>query len=748
MTETEQPAVIEGTVDRLIYIGPNGHTVALLDSGSAPAPIVIIGPEPSIPLAGVQPGEYLRLEGRWSQHPRHGPQLRVTVCERVWPAAIQTIRRYLGSGLIRGIGAKIAASIVGKFGDQSLKVIDAEPDRLLNVHLIGPERLRKIKEAWTGQKNVHELMALLASLGLPATLALQIHQAFGQDSLTVVREDPYRLIDEVKGFGFLRADKIALASGVPERSEERIRAALLYVLDDQTYARGHCHISQKVLFHNTARVLRLSDELIRRAAPVLDVLRADGRIVIEDLPGPANTLRRAVSPRRLHQAEVTLADHARRLLQTPSRIAPRVRNAPQDSREAAQLHRSQQQAVHMALTSTLSVLTGGPGCGKTFTVRVIVERARAANLRLALAAPTGRAAKRLAQATGLPATTVHRLLRDRAADNDVLFDPDDLTGTDLIVVDEASMLDTHLASKLFKAVPDGAHLLLVGDIDQLPSIGPGRVLADLLAVLEVPRVRLTQIFRQAEGSPIITNAHAVRHGRRPATAEGVFHFLRMGHPREIADTIVGLVAERLPNYYGAKPLTDIQVLSPGRRTEVGTEELNTRLRDRLNPAHESKPERADANRLFRLGDRITTVTNNYDKGSAGIFNGSLGTVTAIDHEAGTLTVSIENEAIPYDFNELDQLLHAYAITVHRSQGSEYPIVVMPLTTSHSNMLERNLLYTAITRAQRAVVLVGQDEALTRALETARAWQRSTALTHRIAYSNGHADTSGQLSFAG
>ncbi|MGW7239556.1 SF1B family DNA helicase RecD2 [Streptomyces sp. NPDC054804] len=745
----DAPEVIEGVVDHLVHIGYDERTVLRLTVATGDEEsVTVVGKA----LFGVRPGESLRLYGAWGHHPRHGEQFKVGRCERTIPADERAIRLYLASGMIRGIGPVLASAIVDTFGEQTLKVIDAEPQRLLEVHGIGQVRLGRISAAWQEQKAIAEIMVFLQGLQITPALAVKIYTAYADtddDPMHIVRRTPYQLCRDVHGVGFHNADKIALAVGIPKHSDARLQAALLHELD-QAGVSGHCHLPVRVLIARTRQLLTdddpasaeiLDDAVLRHA---LEALRAQGEAVTETLPLPVldgtGTLADteiAMLPHR-HRDETQLAFHVRRLLASTPALAGRASWAEQlaalTGQETAGLTDEQHQAIHTALTSPVSVLTGGPGCGKTHTLRTLVDLADEAGAVVALAAPTGKAAKRLEETCGQAAMTVHRLIRP--PDGDSLFDhASELETADLVVIDEASMLDLALARRLFAAVREGCHLLLVGDTDQLPSVGPGRVLRDLLDVEDIPRTRLTKVFRQHDDSAaIVINAHRILRGELPRDDPKVFWNRPVPSAEDIAQRVVDLVCELMPKHFGARP-EDIQVLCPGKKNIAGMTDLNLRLQERLNPPAEDKPQHYNGGTAFRLGDRVQQVRNNPHRGEAGVFNGSSGTITAVDVEAHQLTVSFpDGEAATYPFTDLDELVHAYALTVHRSQGSEYPYVIVPMVSATGMMLlQRNLLYTAVTRARHGVMLIGQSEAVERAVANNRTQRRNTALTYRITH---------------
>ncbi|MFJ9174968.1 ATP-dependent RecD-like DNA helicase [Streptomyces sp. NPDC102360] len=748
----DAPDLVEGVVDHVLHVSYDERTVLRLTSAleeDSAESVTAFGTA----LFGVQPGESLRLTGSWRHHPRYGRQFRTVRCERTLPAGARAIRLYLASGMIRGIGPVLAGAIVDAFAEQTLKVLEAEPERLREVYGIGEMRLDRIKAAWREQRAIAEIMVFLQGLGITPALAVKIYTTYADtddDPMHIVRRTPYRLCRDVHGIGFRNADTIALAVGIPKHSDARIQAALVHELD-QAGASGHCHLPVRVLLARTRHLLSdddpataeiIDDAVLRHA---INALRAQDELVTEPLPVPvldgtdacADT-EIAMLPHR-HRDETQLAFHVRRLLASMSRLAEL---APWSERltalrgsETAGLTDEQHQAIRTALTRPLSVLTGGPGCGKTHTLRTLVELADEAGAVIALAAPTGKAAKRLEETCGQAATTVHRLIRPPEGDS--LFDHASILETaDLVVVDEASMLDLALARRLAAAIPDGCHLLLVGDINQLPSVGPGRVLRDLLDVDAVPRTRLTQVFRQHDDSAaIVNNAHRILHGGLPQDDPKAFWNRPMATAEEIAERVVDLVCDLMPRHFTEVRPEDIQVLCPGKKNTAGMTDLNLRLQERLNPPADDKPQHYHAGIAYRLGDRVQQIRNNPHRGANGVFNGTSGTVTALDPEAHQLTVTFtDGETAAYPFPDLDELVHAYALTVHRSQGSEYPYVIVPMISAAGMLLlQRNLLYTAVTRARDGVLLIGQTEAVERAIANNRTQHRNTALTHRITH---------------
>src|SRR5580693_8594193 len=736
-------AILDGVLERVTFSNPEtGYTIARIapDRGTGRGPvsantelITAVGP-----LLGAQIGESLRLRGRWTSHLKYGRQFEVHSYTTVLPATEQGVRRYLGSGLIKGIGPVMAERMVSHFGTDIMRIIDDEPDRLVEVPGLGPKRSARIKDAWAEQKAIKEVMIFLQGVGVSTSLAVKIYKKYGDESEQTVQQQPYKLASDVWGIGFKTADTIAASVGIAKDSPERIKAGLAYTLSEAADD-GHCYLPEPKLVADAAKILEVPADLI---APRVADLAAEEGAIIETLPVPgaaaAEPMQAVYLPPFFH-AERSLATALRALLATGKDRLPAFQSVEWDkalgwlkTRTGADLAPEQAFAVKVALTEKVAVLTGGPGCGKSFTVRSVVELARARKARVVLAAPTGRAAKRLAELTGHEAATIHRLLKLQPG-GDPEFDANNPLDADLVVIDETSMVDVILANKLVKAVAPGAHLLLVGDVDQLPSVGAGEVLRDMIGAATLPVVRLTKIFRQAQQSGIVVNAHKVNAGRPPAlTGYPDFFWFNSDETEATAALVADIVARRIPARFGLDPRRDVQVLCPMHRGPAEAGNLNLLLQDALTPFRGSAAERRYGGRVFRIGDKVTQLRNNYDKGAAGVFNGTVGVVTGMSLEEHILTVRTdEDESVDYGFDELDELAHAYAVTIHRSQGSEYPAVVIPLTTSSWMMLQRNLLYTGVTRAKKLVVLAGSRRALAAAVRTRGAGRRHTALAHRL-----------------
>jgi len=711
---------ITGSVKRVVYSNPeNAWSVIRLVQPGRPEPITAVGS-----LLGVQPGEKLRLTGEWVTDRKYGHQFRVNSCLTLQPSTLEGIRKYLGSGLIPGIGKVMADRLVARFGLESLGVIADHPARLSEVDGIGPVRARKIRAAWQEQEGLREALIALQAFGISTHHAIKIYKHFGAAAVSAVKQNPFRLATEIFGIGFKTADEIAAHIGLPSDSPDRVAAGLLYVLG-QGADKGHIYLPRPQLIEETSALLALEPDLVERC---LDNLANGGGVATEKI----DSEQVAVYRPDLHAAEVGTARRLRELLAHPA-------SHPQvdldraltwfEQRHELRLAPEQGEAIRQALTSKLLVITGGPGTGKTTLVRAVVQILTRKGRRLALAAPTGRAAKRLGQATGAEAMTIHRLLE---------FDP--RTGVfqrrrqypleaDTVVIDEASMLDCQLTWALLEAVPDTAEVILVGDVDQLPSVGPGRVLADLIKSGRLPVVELTRVFRQAAESSIVRNAHRIRQGELPELTQqdrgSDFFFINRKEPDEIVRTLEHLVTERIPGSFGFDPRAQIQILTPMRRGLLGTENLNRMLQELLNPG--GAPIEAAGGRL-RTGDRVMQIRNNYD---LEVFNGDIGRIGGSNKASGSVQVDFDQHRVDYEPTALDQLTLAYACSVHKSQGSEYPCVILPVHTQHYILLQRNLLYTAVTRGQRLVVLVGDPRALAVAVRNARPQERYTRLAYRL-----------------
>ena len=755
---------LEGSVENIVFRNEDNHyTVARFrpnDSGRLFRDdlMTIVGV-----LPGIQVGELLSVEGEWEKDPKYGRQLHVSSFTQRLPASAEGITRYLSSGLIKGIGPKKAKLIVDHFGEQTLAILEQQPERLSEVKGVSTKDRQQIITTWAEQSEIKELHLFLQSHEVSVNVATRIYKHYGKESIKVIRENPYQLADNVQGIGFRTADDIALKLGLPSDSVPRLATGLKYVLAAAANEDGHCYLLEGNLLTRAASILHAPYEALPAA---MEQLRSDRDVFIEqpslleqvvhpqataddESPVDWSEVEEEVAQARVYfgpfwHAESGSARLLRVLLNSPSDL-PVASQQLWDTvftrlKQNGNMHltEKQREAVQTAYGKKVSILTGGPGTGKSTSLRALLMLLRKRNIDVALAAPTGRAAKRLSEATGvqgtsLQAKTLHRLLEYAPHDNSYQRNEENPLPYQFVIVDEFSMVDILLFYHLLKALPRTTHLLLVGDADQLPSVGPGNVLRDLLRSEAIPTVRLTELFRQAQQSKIIVNAHRINTGLMPhlkSDADSDFFFLPEEDPARMQQLILDLVQRRLPTRYKLNPKTDIQVLAPMYRGPVGVTMLNEELQARLNPRAFAEVEWGG--RVIRMGDKVMQVRNNYDKG---VFNGDVGWVRTINKEDSSLHVEFLEEAGPllveYEFAELDELILAYAITVHKSQGSEYPAIVVPLTREHSMLLQRNLLYTAITRAKRLCVLVGQQRALELAVRNDRVTHRNTGLAERL-----------------
>ncbi|WP_322513672.1 ATP-dependent RecD-like DNA helicase [Chloroflexus sp.] len=719
---------LDGILERITFQSESdGYTVAQLRPTGKRHTVTIVGK-----LLGVQPGEQLILEGEWRDHPTHGRQFSVQRYHSRLPATIDGIRRYLGSGLIKGVGPATAKRITETFGKYTLDVLEREPERLREVPGLGRKKAELIAEAWRAQQRIKDLMLLLQDLGLPTGVAVRIYKHYGDDALRVVQQEPYRLADEVDGVGFRTADAIAAGLGIARDDPRRIAAGLRFALG-QASDDGHCYLPWRELVERAASLLTVTAEQVQA---VLAELLAAGQLWRDAIVTAATPEQQPIYLPPLAFAEIGVANAIRRSLAQRSALAAHYTPSRWElvfahlaERRGIDLSPQQRDAVRTALTSPVMLLTGGPGTGKTTSLRALVLLLRARGYRPLLAAPTGRAARRLSEATGIEARTIHRLL-EYGPDGSFRRNAENPLDCDLLVIDEASMLDIVLANQLLKATPPGAHLVIVGDADQLPSVGPGRVLGDLIESGIVPRVHLDAIFRQAAGSGIAANARRINEGLLPVWGgHDDFYFFAAETPERCAELTVELVVERIPRRFGYDPRRDIQVLSPTHKGIAGVAALNAALQAALNPPRPGVAEYRSGATIFRVGDRVIQQRNDYDRD---VYNGDTGEVIAINAEEQTVVVRFEDgRAIRYSGLDLDDLALAYALSVHKSQGSEYPVVVLPLLMQHQPLLQRNLLYTAVTRARRLVVIIGDRRAIAAAVAAAEVERRYTGLGVRL-----------------
>jgi exodeoxyribonuclease V alpha subunit len=682
----------------------------------------------------LQPGESVRLQGEWTNHPRHGRQFRAEIVTQARPATVEAIERYLGSGLIKGVGPVTAKRIVDFFGEETLDVLDRTPKRVLDVPGVGKHRAGLIAQAWKEQAAIKDVMLFLQGHGITTGLAVKIYKTYGDQAIPIVTRDPYRLAADIFGVGFRTADKIAQDLGLPPDAPGRIVAGIAHALNEATDD-GHVFQPRDHLVESAAQMLEVPAEIVEE---ILKRMAARAEVMIETIPIPDGLEQvEGVYLPPMYYSEKGSAALLKRMNATPSSRLADLRRANWDTllNDAVAggpvtLTAQQQGAVRSALTHKISILTGGPGTGKTTTLRALIHILERTRHTFMLASPTGRAAKRLGEATGHPARTIHRMLGFNPSERGFLHNEENPLDADMVVVDEASMIDLVLFYNLLKAIRPDTHLLLVGDVDQLPSVGAGNVLHDVIHGDVGPVTRLDVIFRQAETSQIIRNAHRINHGESPDTSnvsDDFFVFVEED-PEKAAELLVNVVENRIPRKFGFDPLEDIQVLAPMYRGPVGVIALNDVLQERLNGNPSGrKAERRLAGRLFRIGDRVIQTRNNYEKD---VFNGDIGRVYSFDMTNQIMTVRVDERLIKYDWSEADELTHAYCISVHRAQGSEYPCVVVPVVTQHYLMLQRNLLYTAVTRARRLVVLVGTRKAIAIAVRNDQVARRWSALDWR------------------
>ncbi len=668
-------------------------------------------------LLDVPVGSVLLVDGDWRVDPKYGQQFVAQSWTEVMPATLYGIEKYLGSGLVKGIGPAYAKAIVSRFGLETIDVIENNIERLLEVPRLGRKRMEKIHESWEKQKDIKEVMVFLQGHGVSTAFAAKIYRKYEKESIAKVKENPYQLADDIWGIGFKTADSIASKMGYEKNDPRRCRSGILYTLNELAED-GHVYAEPEQLVESAVKLLEAEETPVRQALATMmeakDVI-ADNDVIY--LPP-------------FYYAENGSAKRLQSLLSDNSPLNSDVAAEPEAEygrkNGGIVYDQVQQAAIQKALDSKVMVLTGGPGTGKTTTTQGIIAAFKARHMSILLAAPTGRAAKRMTEATGMEAKTIHRLLEYNPMDGYKRNEDNPLEG-DALIVDECSMIDILLFYNLMKAIPSNMRLILVGDIDQLPSVGAGNVLRDIIDSQQIPVVRLTRIFRQAQSSRIVMNAHAINAGQFPNIKNGLdtdFFFINQEDADEMVKLIIGLVRDRLPKKYGY-PAKEVQVLTPMQRGTVGAGNLNIELQNALNP---TGPSLARGGYTFRQGDKVMQIRNNYDKN---VFNGDIGYITAVDTNERTLTVTFDSRLIEYDITELDEIVLAYAITIHKSQGSEFPVVVMPVTMKHFIMLQRNLIYTGITRAKKICVLVGTTKALAYAIRQNTVSKRNTMLKERL-----------------
>lgn len=729
LLDPDAKRTLRGTLERVVFHNEeNGYTVLRMRVQSKADPVTVVGS-----MYAPQPGVGLTVTGVWVNDNRFGRQFKMESFETLLPATLEGIKHYLGSGLIRGIGKRIAERIVTEFGECTFRVLDDDPDELTKVKGITPRLVSDIKKAWAEHKGIRDLIMFLQPHGISTSYAVRIFRHYGADALDIVRENPYRLAMDIHGIGFVTADAAAMKLGFAPDSELRAEAGLLYTLR-QLNDEGNVFYPYEELTHRTADALGVETETVRGA---ISALVREERVVLDELVDDNGGTVQAVYLSRFHHYETSIAHYLRRILRSPKSVhfsEPEKLLAGVLNALPLALAEEQIEAARACISDKVLVVTGGPGTGKTTVINAIIRLFEQRKARVLLAAPTGRAAKRMAETSGREAKTIHRLLEYSPREDGFARGENNPLACGLLVVDEASMLDTMLMYHLMKAVPLGSTVVFVGDVNQLPSVGPGNVLKDVIASGAVSVVRLTEVFRQAAESEIIVNAHRINQGEVPplqhyADKLSDFYFIRQDDPERATDMIVDLVKNHIPRRFGFDPINDIQVLAPMHKGGAGVGILNQRLQAALNPKREGEAKLQRGERHFFLDDKVMQLRNNYDKD---VFNGDVGRICRVDRENRELTVRFDERNVIYSAEELDEITPAYAISVHKSQGSEYPAVVMPVLTQHYVLLQRNLLYTGVTRGKRLVVLVGSPRALSIAVNNNKMHKRHTWLAKRLA----------------
>ena len=721
---------LTGQIERVTYTSEEtGYTVARVKVYGQRDLVTVVGN-----IMSPTPGETLKMAGEWAHHPSYGEQFNIKSYKTKVPATVYGIQTYLGSGLIKGLGPKMAARIVKKFGKETLDIIEHQAERLSSVNGIGKKRISMIRKAWQDQKEIRDVMLFLQSHGVSSGYATKIFKTYGNRSIAVVRDNPFRLAMDIFGIGFVVADGIAAKLGVPKDSPARAQAGIIYVLHKLS-DEGHVYFPYENLIQKCNDILEVNQDVIVSAMSELSVSR---KIVIEDLNTSDLDSRenhKAVFLAKYHLCETRAAEKLKHLKHAP-RATP-----PMDVEKALKwvqkeisidLAASQSEAIRSALTSKVMVITGGPGTGKTTIINALLKILLKRRFRTLLAAPTGRAAKRMQETSGHTSKTIHRLLEYSMQNGGFQKNEENPLECDLLIIDEASMIDSLLMHHLLKAIPLNAALILVGDVNQLPSVGAGNVLNDIIGAGTFPVITLTKIFRQARESKIVMSAHAINNGASPSLdspgtydKNNDFYFIEQEDPEKVVNMIHELVTERIPRRFNLDPLRDIQVLTPMHKGIVGATNLNQTLQAALTPENTGV---SRGNVTFRVGDKVMQIKNNYDKV---VFNGDIGRVVGISPVDHQVIIAFEGQEIPYDFSDLDEIVLAYAISVHKSQGSEYPAVVMPVLTQHYMLLQRNLIYTAVTRGRRLVVLIGTRKALAIGINNNKTRKRFTRLRHRL-----------------
>ena len=713
--------VITGLVERVTYHNAeNGFCVLRVNVKGHKDLVTIVGN-----LHMISAGEFVQATGSWIHDRQHGNQFKAQFLKSTPPTSLEGIERYLASGMIKGVGPVYAKKLIAAFGENVFEVIEASPERLRQVTGIGQSRATQIIKGWADQRIIRDIMLFLHSHKISTARAVRIYKTYGARAIEVITLDPYRLARDIRGIGFVSADTIAQQIGIEKNSLLRARAGIAYALT-KAMDDGHCGLPHHLLLTSVQELLDIPYELVVQALN----LELDCENVVQEVIDQTN----CVFLSGLFQAEKAIAKKLMTLTQSPlpwSSIDAGVSIKWVEEQTAVSLSQTQKQAIEIALTSKVLVITGGPGVGKTTLVNSILKILDTKKLRIALAAPTGRAAKRLFECTGMEAKTLHRLLETNPIKGGFSKNEDSPLACDLLIIDETSMVDVPLMHAVMKALPPSAALILVGDIDQLPSVGPGQVLSDFIQSNMIPVIRLTEVFRQASTSQIITAAHTINQGLMPelkvsADEESDFYFIQANTPEDALDKIIKMLKERIPMKFGFSPFTDIQVLCPMGRGIVGTKNLNVELQKVLNPPTAQSISRFGWS--YSVGDKVMQIENNYDKS---VYNGDIGIITSISHEESEVVIAYDERLVVYDFGECDEIVLAYATTIHKSQGSEYPAVIIPLMMQHYSMLKRNLIYTGITRGKKLVIVIGEKKALTIAVKQRGEQRRWSSLKLRL-----------------
>ncbi len=723
-TQAPETQQLKGTVERVTFhSAESGFCVLRVKVAGHRELLTVIGS-----VSSIQAGEFVDCQGIWLNDKKHGLQFKSTYLTTTPPSSLEGMEKYLASGMIKGIGQAYAKRLIAAFKDKVFDIIEKNPERLSEVEGIGALRKKKIIEAWGEQKKVREIMVFLHSHGVGTARAVRIYKTYGDKAIEKLQENPYRLAHDIHGIGFKTADILAQKIGIAKDSILRIRAGVTYCLQEHTNS-GHCGIEKNQLIEKATAELDVSPDLILRG---IDDEKTSKRIT--EVMAKDQTICFLSS---LHHAEKGIAEHLLRLLDGNTVWSDIDCESAIDwvqKKTTLILSQSQRAAVEAVIRNKVAIITGGPGVGKTTIVNSIIKIIKNKNVRILLAAPTGRAAKRLSESTQLEAKTIHRLLEYDPHGRGFKRHEESTLPTDFLVIDECSMVDVSLMHQLLKAVPTHASLLLVGDVDQLPSVGPGMVLKDLIDSKVIPTIALTEIFRQAATSKIITNAHRINQGQLPLIPPkeeslSDFYTIACDDVEKIKELVLTLVTKRIPLKFKVNPIQDIQVLTPIKRGSLGTISFNIELQKLLNPQQQVVEKFGSA---YGVGDKVLQIVNNYDKD---VFNGDIGTICQLDLEENTLWIEFDGRKVEYDFSELDEINLAYATTIHKSQGSEYPVVVIPIATQHYTLLERNLLYTGVTRGKKLVILVGQMRAIAMATKRLQAQKRTTHLKQLLIDTN-------------